>query len=195
MTDYANLEVTSDHRVPVGSPSNAVTINLISGSTLYYGDRQVSATQNIGNLTGTQSVTVPLNQQFWIISASVSQVQVATIVPTPVVTPVGFSVTGLTTNTGSSAPATMTFPTGLVVFVGRLISSGTIADATTIANAGSVPSPVNPKFLPILWRGASLAQRTDGLLVNTDGHLTYFGGGLVVNDTLTLDGLSYSQLS
>jgi hypothetical protein len=77
MTDYSTLQVDSGHSVPVNTPQGFTsTVQNVSGSTIYYGGPQVSATNNTGSILVGQNAqfTVPT---VWLISASSSDVLVS----------------------------------------------------------------------------------------------------------------------
>jgi hypothetical protein len=82
MTDIANVQVFSDHHLPVGEAGETVTVTVLSGDTVYYGYRQCSAAHNDGSLTVGQSTTVTAGE-IWLISASNSEVQLYGVPPVP----------------------------------------------------------------------------------------------------------------
>jgi hypothetical protein len=76
MTDITYAQVWADHPIGVGEPGETVVVTVLSGDTVYYGDRTVTSSSNLGSLTVGQSVTVTPPQQ-WLRSASQSWVQIA----------------------------------------------------------------------------------------------------------------------
>src|ERR1035437_6937639 len=69
MTDIANVQVFSDHHLPVGEAGETVTVTVLSGDTVYYGYRQCSAAHNDGSLTVGQSTTVTAGGG-WVVRAA-----------------------------------------------------------------------------------------------------------------------------
>src|SRR6185312_1772475 len=76
MTDITYAQVSSDHVVSVGEPGETITVKVLSGGTVYYGDRTVSSSQNQGSIT-VGSSAVMTNPVSWLISASSSFVQIS----------------------------------------------------------------------------------------------------------------------
>jgi hypothetical protein len=85
MPDVQTINISTDHRFPVGLQGYTTTVTVLVGDTVYYGGQQVSASQNTGSLTAGQStvVTVP---QVWLLSNSNSVVQVSNSVTTSAAT-------------------------------------------------------------------------------------------------------------
>lgn len=77
MPEYITIQVWKDHATPVGETGDDVLVTNVGGDTIYYGDRQVTPTQNLGSLTFGQSVTLTAPGD-WVRSGSLSEAQLTT---------------------------------------------------------------------------------------------------------------------
>ena len=75
MSAVTYAQAWSDHVITAGDPAAVVTVNVLSGDTVFYGDRNVTSSNNQGSLTVGQSVQVPSGQSYGLRSASQSYVQ------------------------------------------------------------------------------------------------------------------------
>lgn len=79
-SDFGVLQIASDRALSVAEPGETVTITSLSGDTIYYGDRNVTAAANAGTLAPGQSVVVTPGLD-WMRSASQSMVSRVGITP------------------------------------------------------------------------------------------------------------------